>query len=116
MKASTARPSRRSAPAATRRARPAKTRAVSTRSGRAHPTGLIESGAAIATAALKHSRFAALAGFAPSVVRAVGSYARRKPVRAAGLAIGIGGLLYLGRAIWNQDLTHAIEDAAPEAS
>lgn len=66
-------------------------------------TPLIEEGAAIAETVLQNSRFSALARFAPSVVVAVGGYARRKPVKAAGLALGLGGLLYLSRTLWAKD-------------
>jgi hypothetical protein len=63
---------------------------------------LVEQGAAIAET-VQNSRFSALARFAPSIVVAVGGYARRKPVKAAGLALGLGGLLYLSRTLWAKD-------------
>jgi hypothetical protein len=46
-------------------------------------------------------RFAALASLAPTVLGIVGRYARRKPVKAAGLTVVAGGLFLLGRAVFN---------------
>jgi len=102
MKSSATAPRRRSSPTSGGRA--ASKNAVSkSRAARTPDSNpLIEEGAAIAKAALQNSRFSALAGFAPSMVVAVGRYARRKPVKAAGLALGLGGLLYLSRALWSE--------------
>lgn len=111
---STPTPTRRRSPSQGRRRTTAKTTATKGRPRAVAP--LIEEGAAIAEAALQHSRFAALARFAPSVVVAVGGYARRKPVKAAGLALGLGGLLFLTRTLWAKDPAASASRTARKAS
>lgn len=101
MKSNPTPPTRRRSPSQDRSRTTAKTTSPRGRSRAVAP--LIEEGAAMAETVLQHSRFSALARFAPSVIVAVGGYARRKPVKAAGLALGLGGLLYLSRSLWAKD-------------
>ena len=109
MKKTAARKSTRSAPrgasATTRRTSGAKRSTSSKPSASAAPdlTALLEEGTALAQDVLKKTRFAALADLAPTVVKAIAGYARRKPAKAAGVAVGVSGLLYLGRALMNRD-------------
>jgi hypothetical protein len=111
----TASPTARRAQASTRRSSaPAKARPTRSRSRAPAALDLeplLEEGAALAQDALKRSRFAVLADLMPSVVKAVGDYARRQPAKAAGLALGVSGLLYLGRAALGRDAGVAAKSA-----
>lgn len=62
---------------------------------------LVDEGKALAEKVVGRNRFAALAGVAPTVLRIAGRYARREPVKAAGLAVLAGGIFLMARAAMN---------------
>lgn len=72
---------------------------------------LIDEGKALAEQLIGRPRFAAVSGMAPTLLTIVGRYARREPFKAAGIAIVVGGLYLVARAL----LQDAPETAASHA-
>lgn len=60
---------------------------------------LIDEGKALAEQLIGRPRFAAVSGMAPTLLTIVGRYARREPLKAAGIAVVIGGLYLAARAL-----------------
>lgn len=63
---------------------------------------LIDEGKALAEQVVGKPRFTAMAGIAPTLLAIVGRYARREPLKAAGLAVVAGGLYLLARALMQE--------------
>lgn len=113
MKSPSARTPRRASPAPRARAPARKLRSTLSKAKPRKAEGLaslLEHGQSIAQTVLTKSRISGLVGLAPSLVTAVGGYARREPVKAAGMALGVGGLFYLGRVLFRQP---GIESSSP---
>ena len=60
---------------------------------------LLEEGIHLAEQAIGNARFSGLWGLAPTLAGVAGRYAKREPKKAAGLVLGLGGLLLVGRAL-----------------
>ena len=76
---------------------------------------LVDEGKALAEQVVGRNRFAALAGVAPTVLRIAGRYARREPVKAAGLAVLAGGIFLVARAAMNSTSESASPGGAQSA-